>query len=267
MCISNELLVERIKAGEEKYIPDLWLKVRKFITLEAKKQLSNYPEHYQGSEAGLENDMVNEAFFAFIKAVNDYNPAKGKFITYLGYKIKPSFNRVLYGYTDSKKLLNNAVSLDVPVNEEENIYFSDTVKDPAADKEVLELEAIGRRLAVHELLESALDGIDNPLGVDIILQMYNNNCNFPEAVRQLYGVKYPESRHKTAYMKLLRDIRKRLRLKRFTEKAEYWGIDEYISFTGSGLSAFTSHGFTSIVESDVIKKISKEEWFFNKVCG
>lgn len=267
MNVSNEFLVECIKSGEEKYIPDLWLRVRGFIASEARKQLSHYPEHYQGEDTGLEEDMIDEAFFSFNRAIRDYDHRKGKFITYLGYKIKPSFNRVLSSYTNSKKPLNSAISLDVPLNEEENIYLSDTISDIAADDSFTELETVGKRLAVRELLESVISEIDNTVGVEIILCMYEHNCGFTDAVRKLYSVSYPTSSHKSMYLRTLEQIKRRLKLKRYAERAEYWGIDEYICFGGCGLNAFNSHQFTSVVEGNVIKKITKEEYFIRKVCG
>ena len=92
MKFTVEELALKVQQGEKEYMSQLWESVNRFISMQASKMLDGYPDHYRE----LLPDMVNEAYFALLKAVKDFEPGKGMFLTYLGYHIKNAFTTVLY---------------------------------------------------------------------------------------------------------------------------------------------------------------------------
>ncbi|MDF2855854.1 MAG: hypothetical protein K0Q87_1705 [Neobacillus sp.] len=62
--MSNEELVKLLQDGKPEYIPQLWDQVYRFICLLAKKRLIGEAEHIKK----LEDDLVNESYFDFLKA-------------------------------------------------------------------------------------------------------------------------------------------------------------------------------------------------------
>lgn len=77
-----------IKAGNKEALEVLWEDsaehIREYI----------YFNFYHNDSIDRE-ELVNEGFFGFIKAVNKYNPAKGKFLTYLDWWLKDSISNYL----------------------------------------------------------------------------------------------------------------------------------------------------------------------------
>ena len=124
---SNEELIKRIQDGESSNIPQLWEQVQDFIIYLADRHLLNYPVHCQQ----LHGDMVNQAYFYFLKAIGSYQPEKGKFTTCLAYYVKNAFQEVLQGRTSRTRNepLNAAVSLDKPMDETEDLTLADMLID------------------------------------------------------------------------------------------------------------------------------------------
>ncbi len=132
--MTNEDLVKLIQSGKIEYIPQLWDQVYLFICMMARKRLISEADHIKQ----LENDLVNEAYFEFIRAIDSYNTDKeAVFITYLGYWIKNAFNRALNIRTvkDRNNLMHHAISLDAPIDAEGEVTLQDMLIDPEAEKE------------------------------------------------------------------------------------------------------------------------------------
>ena len=82
--MTNEELAIKIQSGHTEYVPELWEKIAAFVEWRAKKYLAEYPPHYQD----LKDDLVNEGYFAMLRAAKDYDDNKGAFLTYLSYHIR-----------------------------------------------------------------------------------------------------------------------------------------------------------------------------------
>lgn len=110
---TNEELALLIQSGQTESIPQLWEQVEDFICYLADRYLRNYPAHCQQ----FHGDMVNQAYFYFLKAIENYRPEKRKFTSYLSYYAKNAFQEVLRGRTSRTKNepLNSALSLDTPI--------------------------------------------------------------------------------------------------------------------------------------------------------
>lgn len=72
-----------INVGNKKAIADLWKicepHIRDYIYF-----------HFYHNDFIANDELINESYFGFIKAVERYNPSKGKFTTYLDWWIKDS---------------------------------------------------------------------------------------------------------------------------------------------------------------------------------
>lgn len=91
--MTNEEMVRAIQNGRRDLIPQLWDQVVDFIRYMASKRLKSAPEEKQD----LFDDMVNEAYFYVLRAVETFDSARGTlFITHLQYHIKTAFTAVIY---------------------------------------------------------------------------------------------------------------------------------------------------------------------------
>ena len=132
MKFTVEELALKVQQGEKEYMPQLLESVNCFISMQARRTLNGYPDHYKA----LLPDMVNEAYFALLKAVQDFEAGKGMFLTYLGYHIKNAFTTVLYcgrGIRHKNDPLNTASSLDEPLKDSEELTLVDMLIDDTAE--------------------------------------------------------------------------------------------------------------------------------------
>ena len=110
--MSNEDLVEKIRAGETELILDLWNNCRRFI----------YKMAYPFSDNEEIEDLVQSAYFALLKAIEYHNP-EYKFLTTLGYCLK----KIFY----SRRYRQAVISLSEPVSSEEGAgTYEDIIPDP-----------------------------------------------------------------------------------------------------------------------------------------
>jgi len=112
---TNEELVKAIQDGHSEEMPTLWEQCYRFICLQAirwKRAWENRP--------GFDlDDLTQSGYFALCEAVQGYEEGRGmNFISYLSYHLKREFSKVTGCYTpaQSKDPLNNATSLDAPIN-------------------------------------------------------------------------------------------------------------------------------------------------------
>lgn len=251
--MSNEELVIRIKTGQAHYIETLWQQVVRFVDMSAGKLLEGYPEHYKQ----LRCDMVNEAYFSLLKAVEKYDPEKGSFINYLSWYIRPAFEKVLHGRGERlhNEPLNQAVSLDVPLSDTDDLTLADTLVDQESEVYYRRIEDNSFWKSVNVIFEEAIDRIKDRVGAEIIRYMYQNDCSIKAAAKALYDDKpVPYDRYKKA-MRQIREYMYRTATRTQIEKA---GLDNYIPRRGYGIRAFKENLYTSTVENIAIRKADSD---------
>ena len=247
--MSNEELVKLIQDGQTEYIPQLWDQVYLFICSMAKKRLIGEAEYIKQ----LEEDMVNESYFAFLEAVRGYKfDRESSFLTYLTYGLKTSFNRVLGLRTqkDRQNPMRYAVSLDTPLEHTEDLTLRDMLIDHMSEEEY---QCIDEEFweDVHELLETAIYKTTAGKSQEILLVMLHENSSLADACR-IAGTTLKEQR--TIYNNAFYNLRRYLR-GRGQKQCREIGLTDYfqIGIKGTGLSSYQQHCFTSSTEWAAVK--------------
>ena len=148
--MTNEELAERIKNGETEKIPELWDQVYKLIHLRAEKWM-NGRESVNGHSV---DDLMQTGFFAFLKAIEYFEPGKGSsFAMVLWLQLSTAFRRVLQlnRNEESRDPLNRSISLDNKIGESDGT-FEDMVIDESATQDFHEIE----NLLTHKQLQAVL---------------------------------------------------------------------------------------------------------------
>lgn len=134
--MSKEELAELIQKGDTKWIPLLWEQVERLIQWKANRFYCSHQDRC-GRYGVTVEDLIQEGFFAFLKAVESYNPQSGyTFSTFLTYPLKNSFNAMvgLRTQKEYKDPLSNAISLSAPTADDESIELSDAIPDEQAQE-------------------------------------------------------------------------------------------------------------------------------------
>ena len=156
--MTNEELVSEIQSGKTELIEVLWLQIEDLIKWAARRYFLQIMA--SGSTPGLEpDDLVQTAYFGLIEAVERYDPEQGTlFTTFLLWHVRRAFQSCI-GRTERRRNdpLNNAVSLDIPIDNEDPDGSTrlDFVPDPRD-----QFQAADDRIFNDELraaLDAALD--------------------------------------------------------------------------------------------------------------
>lgn len=136
---TNEELVKAIQEGHREEMPTLWEQCYRFICLQATRWKRAW-ENRPGFDL---DDLTQSGYFALCEAVQGYEDGRGmSFINYLSYYLKREFSKVVGCYTpaQSKDPLNNATSLDSPINADTDgeITLADTLPYEEAGFEKVE---------------------------------------------------------------------------------------------------------------------------------
>ncbi len=248
LAMTNEELAVLIRQGQTEYITQLWRQVVRFIDMQAGRYLDGWPEHYRW----LRSDMVNESYFHFLKAIDGYDQEKGAFTTYLSWHIRHGFKDVLQGRgRQEKDPLNQAVSLDIPLDDTEDLTIADTLIDETSEAAIRRIEDMDFWRSVGKFLEDALDHIRDRTGAEIVRYMYHNNCTVKAASAALYGSAPVPYEH---YRKAMRQIRVYLKRSAARSQMALNGLDDYICYYSNGLDAYRHRMFTSRVEQIAIQR-------------
>ena len=91
--MSNEELVQKIQAGHEDFLPDLWDAVKGFVAQQAYRAACL--EDSLNDKTGLDtySDFYNTGYLAVYDAAHKFKPYRGtQFLTCLGFYLKKHFN-------------------------------------------------------------------------------------------------------------------------------------------------------------------------------
>jgi RNA polymerase sporulation-specific sigma factor len=251
--VTNEELAAAIQNGRAELVPRLWENVRRFVRRKAARRLLNAPAHLRD----LEEDLINEGFFALIDAVSGFRgDGEASFVHCLDFHLKTAFNAAL-GMRSEKRMrepLHRAISLNAPVaGEADDLTLSDILIDPAAEEAFLAVdeEDYGRNLGafLREAIGRTCAGAER----DLMLAMLDHNASASAAGRllgmdpkRIYGMRN----------KALRKIR------RYMETAGRRVCDalDVGRCAGVGVNAWRNRGFTSVTEAEAVLRADIDLW-------
>ena len=158
--MSNEELVAAIQAGQMELLPHLWENVEKLILWRANRLLSML------SAAGLchgveSGDLVNSGYFAVLAAVKTYEPGQRKFSSWLLQYLQTAFAEAT-GYRTEKQRsdpLRYALSMDIPLEDEDGATLGDLQADPAATIPFENVDAEIFRGQLRNALDEAISNL------------------------------------------------------------------------------------------------------------
>ncbi len=226
---TNEELALAFQQGDSKALDCLWEANQGLFSMLCFKYYRKFGDVCQRCGVQLE-DLQQETFLALREAAQSFNIAKGKkFSTWVGWYVKSHFLG-LCGLRGGKRPLNGAVSLDLPVGEEQEESLEDFQSDPSAEEAFDQAEQSIYQQQLHDALEAELDTL---LGecAEVIRRMYFDGETRKEIARQM-GCK--EDRVYRLRQKALQQLHRKSRLQRFLQ-------DTSFGYTGVSFSSW-EHG-------------------------
>ena len=151
---SNEELAQMVKSGERDRLIELWQQIRRMALKEAVRWAAY---HSNGVEL---DDLEQAGFIALMRAVNGFDPTAGTlFSTWYHRILWTEFEAATGRRTERQRRdpLDAAVSLDVPVGEDENdTTLEEMIPDPAAAQAFEDVAERMQRERLHAALEAAI---------------------------------------------------------------------------------------------------------------
>ena len=158
--MTNEQLATCIQiGGNNELIPVLWENVKPLIYMKSERFYLTHSVSCQ--RRGVELwDIKQAAYFAFLDAVRGYKPESGaKFVTFITFPFRNVVNALLGLKTEKAKNepLNNCISLDTLVNEENE----ETIGDLQADAKSMEFIDRIEQAAIAEFIENEVEALED----------------------------------------------------------------------------------------------------------
>ena len=241
----NEELARRIQAGERELLPDLWEGVRGFVYKEAVR----WCQAWQSRRPGLEvDDLAQRCFIEMCEMLEQYDPDKGAFITWLKYPLLTAFCVEVGCRTPAqlKRPENGAVSLNTPVGgEDEDLTLEGTLEDPGAS---LALDAVldgVYQAQAAQIVGRAVDAL-SPRQQFVIRRRYYEQKSQREIAEEI-GVSGAQIHQDESAA--LRQLRRDQSL---------WALRDYNPYKGTGLNAWRQTG-SSAQERRLLRLEALEE--------
>lgn len=178
--MTNEELVAEIRNGKKEYCLQLWEQVERFITIKARDYFATL---YANRGITVE-DLQQAGYLALMDAVRTYSADRGaNFISFLSYWLHNRFSEAAGLRTDRTAAdpLNNSVSLDAPIGEDQDGTLSDIQADPRDNVAEAETRVYLQQLRAD--LEKALDSL-GPNEADAIRQRFFQGKTLKEAAEE-----------------------------------------------------------------------------------
>jgi len=199
-------------------------------------------------------DLCQNAYFHFLKAIEAYNPDRGAFSTVLTLYIRRACNQEVRRYRPEVNPINAAVSLDKPLDDTNEIALVDILPDAYALGFVDEL-------SMHSVAQVILDEAErlpNPIQTRIIRE-----CTYQGRTLESFGNEIGVTKQMVSSMQgdairrlrrrpVIRSIQKDF-FKECEATARESAVDPYLV---KGLTAFRSD-FTSAIEEIVMKLVGE----------
>lgn len=150
--MSNEDLVVAIQSGAVELIPTLWRQIERFVWTRANRVATAI-----GNRADLDTDDLYQCgFFAMLKAVDGFEPARGGFISFISVHLKTEFSEAT-GLRGRREPCVHAVSLSQPIGEDEDGgELGDLTEDPTGRAALAAVDRKIWREQLHTALEAVL---------------------------------------------------------------------------------------------------------------
>lgn len=230
--MTNEQLTLAIQSGEDRY-PELWEGVQRFVI----KQAFTYSRYFPETVIEMD-DLIQAGYLALVDAVEAFNPKAGtKLLTLLGFYLRKVW-REMYGLRGRQEVLDDALSLDEPINEEGETTRLDLLPDERAELAFENAEADVFRSQLRAVLDRALDAA--PHG-DIMRRRYFNRERLKDIAASLGVSTSCVNQYESA-------CRRYLRNSRFTKE-----LRSFDFYHGTGLQAWKQTG-ESIQEKYILQK-------------
>lgn len=146
--MSVEEMILEYQRGNKDILPDLWRQVRGFAVKRAIQKMRTY--RMSGEDRAVDvDDLIQEAYFAMVKAAETYNPDKeSSFLGWWNFYMKTAFNFALNIRTpkEKKSICHRCKSLDTPLAESDGDTLGSMIQSDAG-----ELEDADRRIWQYEL--------------------------------------------------------------------------------------------------------------------
>lgn len=253
--MTNEELAAVIQNGDTERMGELWEQIRGLVAYKARHIMSAL--ELRGNPCGVElDDLIQSGYIALVKAVHYYHPESGAaFSTCLGNCLKTVFADIT-GYRTAagrNEPLNNAVSLDKTVDDEDGSPFGEFVPDPKAADSLQSAEERLWRDQLRETMAAVLE--DLPQKQKCVLHgRYWLNQTL-EQVGADNGISKQQAQRV--------ESQALWRLRRSDKAKELIPFADFNFYTGTGLGAFRSTG-TSIQERYLIAQEERAERRQNK---
>lgn len=180
--MTNEELVQRIAAGDESYIPDLWVQVEKFVRWRANRFFFSYEDRCRSLLIDID-DLTQVGYFALLKSIETYDAGRGtKFLTVFEYQLKRQFfalAKMNYKGWEHNPIYK-CTHLDAPLENADGLTLSDTLKEPT-DK-IAALEEYLYNESVQETIDEALTSLTERQR-EIITAIYFDTLTFDAAAK------------------------------------------------------------------------------------
>lgn len=254
--MTNEELVMVIKGGSDELAPSLWERVERFAYAKATDYYCLHTELCAKAGVTLD-DLKQESYFAFMAAVNYYDPDKGfLFMTFMNYPLQTAFNSACGTRTQAgrKSLLNGAKSLNTPVGEED-LTLEDMLEDVTASDEFQRIENLDYTKRLRSDLEECIDTL-NPDQAYTIREKYFCGMNTRQ-IAERHGITEGLCRgRETEALRHLRRGKNREKLKVYQ--------DDIISRCGykSSYGLWRSSGCSSTEYAVLKREKAAERWAY-----
>lgn len=158
--MTNEQLVQKIKAGDRTQILALWDQVKRWGDLCAVRFYNSYRELC--TQCGVQlDDLIQCTFLALCGAVEGFDPGQGKFTNYYTYHLRKAFNTAL-GRTNKQRSdpLNWSTDIDSPLPYADDLTLSDSLEDSEAAQELEEADRRVFNRELHEALDQCMESLN-----------------------------------------------------------------------------------------------------------
>ena len=238
--MTNEELAIAVAHGQDELQLQLWEQIEDFVRMRAHRAFV-----LCGGRGGVTiEDLMQQGYIAMLQAVTTYNAEQSSFLTYFDLWLRSAFAEACDYRTAKRDPLNNAFSLDAPVEggEDETSTYLDFLADPSEPYEDANQRVYIEQL--HNALDVALDGLP-PKRADVIRAMYwQGKTNTQIAVERGVSIQNIGSTARRGIDDLRRSSAVRSLQQFLDERTDF--------YCGTGRCSFEANG--SSVERAVIRR-------------
>lgn len=218
--MTNEELAVLIRDGRSDLQGVLWEQIEKFVSMKA--------GIFYRNGAGLirceKEDLEQAGFIAMMKAVQDYNPKNGCFLTWYGFFMRRAFMQTAFGLSEKQKRdpLFYAADINGELYEEGGVTLEEITPGNAPDPEQTSLDNV-YNLELRSALYAVMDRVLTPREKDV-LQRHFVNGETLKACGDVYGLSPEGVRHiKESALRKMRNRGRNKELRDFiTERTPYY---------------------------------------------